>query len=203
MLKIYLLRHGETDYNLNGIVQGGGVDSDLNTTGIRQSLAFHKRYEKVPFEGVACSGLKRTYQTISPFFEAYPDVVRIPELNEMDWGVMEGKKGTPEMHKEYKRLNNAWAEGKLDEAIEGGESPRQAWERLREGIEQVRNTYRSGNVLVCSHGRVLRIMLAELLGYGMQNMNLFSHNNTGLNLLTISPKGQIRAELLNDLSHLK
>ena len=60
---IYILRHGQTDYNLQGIVQGGGVDTSLNDTGRKQAHAFHEAYKHIPFEAVITSRLKRTHQT--------------------------------------------------------------------------------------------------------------------------------------------
>lgn len=49
---IYIVRHGQTDYNLKGIVQGSGVDASLNDTGREQAAAFHKAYGNYPFDRV-------------------------------------------------------------------------------------------------------------------------------------------------------
>jgi len=57
---IYLIRHGETDFNRRGVVQGSGVDSDLNDMGRAQAQAFFQAYQHVPFEKLYVSGLKRT-----------------------------------------------------------------------------------------------------------------------------------------------
>ena len=45
--KIYLIRHGQTDFNLQGIVQGSGVDADLNDTGKAQADFFYEKYKTV------------------------------------------------------------------------------------------------------------------------------------------------------------
>ena len=57
---IYIIRHGETDYNRQGIIQGSGVDSDLNETGRIQAEKFFKAYHHIPFDKVYTSELKRT-----------------------------------------------------------------------------------------------------------------------------------------------
>ena len=46
---IYLIRHGETEFNRMGIVQGSGIDSDLNETGILQARAFFETYRHITF----------------------------------------------------------------------------------------------------------------------------------------------------------
>jgi bisphosphoglycerate-dependent phosphoglycerate mutase len=54
--KIYIIRHGQTDFNKNGIVQGAGVDSSLNETGRQQAKAFYDKYKGEGFEKVYVSG---------------------------------------------------------------------------------------------------------------------------------------------------
>ena len=57
-------------------------------------------------------------------------------------------------------------------------------------------------MLVCTHGRLLRILLAGALGYGLHRMNMFPHENTGLNILRMNRHGRFMVERLNDLTHL-
>jgi len=66
---IYIVRHGETDFNRKGIVQGGGVDAPLNELGRQQAQAFYDIYKDVLFEIVLTSKLQRTHQTVQPFLE--------------------------------------------------------------------------------------------------------------------------------------
>ena len=47
--EIYIIRHGETDYNRQGIVQGQGVDTSLNDLGRRQASAFFEHYRHIDF----------------------------------------------------------------------------------------------------------------------------------------------------------
>ena len=66
---IYLIRHGETDLNKRGVVQGRGMDTDLNDFGRKQSEAFYKAYKHVPFDKIYTSTLKRTHQTVKGFID--------------------------------------------------------------------------------------------------------------------------------------
>ena len=67
--KIYLIRHGETKYNKLGIVQGSGVDSDLNETGIEQANAFFEHYKNISFDKIYTSKLKRSQQSVQQFID--------------------------------------------------------------------------------------------------------------------------------------
>ncbi|HRG79965.1 MAG TPA: histidine phosphatase family protein, partial [Cyclobacteriaceae bacterium] len=58
--KIYIIRHGQTDFNLQGIVQGSGVDSSLNDMGRAQADAFYLTYKDIPFDKIYTSALRRT-----------------------------------------------------------------------------------------------------------------------------------------------
>jgi broad specificity phosphatase PhoE len=202
MPSLYLIRHGETDFNRQNIVQGGGIDSDLNATGRQQGRLFFERHRDTHFDLVGCTALKRTYQTIESYEELGHDIQVFPGLNELNWGRLEGATGTEEIRMEFDRINGYWNNGDLDARIEGGESPNEAWARLSPALEEVIAVLPpDGKALLCIHGRVMRIVLAQLLGYGMQHMNLFPHHNTALNLL--HARGDVFwAERLNDLSHL-
>ena len=65
----YFIRHGQTDLNLLGIVQGRGVNSPLNANGMRQAQAFYEAYKSIPFDKVYMSTLLRTHQTVQQFVD--------------------------------------------------------------------------------------------------------------------------------------
>src|SRR6478736_6501366 len=65
--KIYLIRHGQTDFNLRGIVQGSGVDTSLNERGRDQAQAFFQAYKKVAFDKIYTSALKRSFESVQSF----------------------------------------------------------------------------------------------------------------------------------------
>ena len=110
--RIYIFRHGQTDYNKKGIVQGGGVDSDLNEFGRKQARAFYDAYKDYPFEVLFVSELKRTSQTASHFIDAGIPTIRDADINEMGWGDHEGLPGTPELRQVYLDLIENWKNGK-------------------------------------------------------------------------------------------
>lgn len=202
MVTVFLCRHGETDYNKTGIIQGGGIDSDLNETGIQQSRALFAAYGNKPFAGIFASGLKRTQQTLAPWAEAGHGMDHVPGLNEFNWGVLEGQRPDEHQRALFQATLQQWRSGHLHVRMEGGESPVEAWDRSRPFFETLRSDFQGEQVLVCSHGRQIRIMLSGLMGIGLQEMDRFSTHNTGMYVVRIYPAGNTVVETVNDTSHL-
>lgn len=200
MKEIYIIRHGETDFNRLGIVQGSGVDSSLNDVGRQQGRLFYEQYRHVPFELVMTSKLKRTRETVLDFIEAGLPHLSYPEINEMSWGSHEGKKGTPASIAEYQRIKDGWAHGEIDGRIGGGESAREMGERLKRFIAILRQRTEN-KILVCSHGRAMCGLVTLMMGKPIDMMNEFRHSNTGL-WKAIETQEKYVFQLENDRSHL-
>ncbi|MCR5889232.1 histidine phosphatase family protein [Hymenobacter sp. J193] len=175
--KIYLIRHGQTDFNVQGIVQGSGVDSDLNAAGRRQATQFFAAYQHVPFAKVYTSGLRRTHQSVQGFLELGLPHEQHPGLNEISWGVREGTRITPEEDEEYHYVLQQWRLGNTSLAMLGGESPDEVAARQRPVIDLLVSRPEEETVLVCMHGRAMRVLLCQLLGYPLSQMDSFEHHN--------------------------
>jgi len=199
-MKLFLLRHGETEFNKLRIVQGSGVDAPLNETGQYQAQKFFEKYKNVPFEAVYCSSLQRTYQTIKNFEWLYP-INKNSALNELSWGIIEGEEFKNEVSEIYWKINQVWQDGSLHEKIPNGDSPYEVWMRVNEFIDFIKKKHRS-NVLICTHGRTLKIFLSLLLGYGLKYQDLFYHPNASLTVLKFIDNEHFIIEKLTDISHL-
>lgn len=176
---VYIVRHGETDENRMGIVQGRGIDSSLNEIGCKQAEDFYNLYKDVPFDVIFCSKQRRSYETIKRF-EREAFLIRKDErLDEISWGEHEGKGGDPELMEKYYRIINSWMMGKYHDAAHGGESAFQLSERLKTFINELENLSFS-NALICTHGRTLRAMICLLRGMPLHYMENIKHQNTGL-----------------------
>ncbi len=197
-----MIRHGQTDYNLRGVVQGSGIDAPLNLNGRKQSASFFEHYKDVPFGKVYYSGLQRTKQSVQGFIELGLPHEGVPELNEISWGRYEGLPMTHEENKYYESMLERWSSGDLDYAIEGGESPVMVAKRLQKGINYILSQ-QVETILICMHGRAMRILLAVMLGYDLKYMDVFSHQNLGLYLLQQNKSGNFIVEKFNCGDHLK
>ncbi|MEL6988109.1 MAG: histidine phosphatase family protein, partial [Bacteroidota bacterium] len=122
---LYIIRHGQTDYNLKRIIQGSGIDSSLNNKGRDQALKFYQKYSTIDFELVITSALQRTHQTVAPFIDNEIPWIKMPEINEINWGIHEGKEGSQSMIEHYSEITKAWSSGIYDVGIEEGETAAQ------------------------------------------------------------------------------
>jgi broad specificity phosphatase PhoE len=174
--KIFLIRHGQTDYNLNGIVQGSGVNAPLNAHGHHQAELFYQAYKSTGIQKIFTSALIRTHQSVQKFIDSGISWEILPELNEISWGKHEGKLITPEEDAYYRWLMTEWQRGRTDLKIEGGESPDEVSERLKLAIEIIINNS-AEQILICMHGRAMRMMLCLLQKLPLENMDQFEHSN--------------------------
>ena len=201
--KIYLVRHGQTEYNRRGVVQGSGIDAPLNEVGRRQAQAFYDAYRETPFQKVYTSVLQRSIQSVQGFLNDGLPHTALAGLNEINWGVKEGKVPTSEEHSYYTEITNGWKAGKLDIAIEGGESPLMVQDRQRKSLAHILSHDDEELILICMHGRAMRIFLSLMLHRDLRNMDQFAHANLCLYLLHYHYDEQ-RFELIkeNEQSHL-
>lgn len=180
-MELYIIRHGETDFNKQGIVQGRGVNSDLNEMGLHQAKQFYKAYHHVEFDKIITSTLKRTHQTVESFINKGIPWEQHPGFDELDWGINEGREATREMKEEFYQLTKNWMDGKLELKFPGGESPIEVNLRQKVVIQNlIKESDQLNKVLICMHGRALRLLLCELLQQPLSNMDNFPHSNVSL-----------------------
>jgi len=174
---LYIVRHGQTDLNKQGIVQGRGRNTDLNEEGRHQAQLFHEAYKNTHFDKIYISELKRTQQSIQPFIDDGLPFEKLSGLDELAWGVLEGQPSTPENKAAFMKLMRDWLDGKLDSKFEGGESPNEVKERQLEALKVIMSHPEEKTVLICMHGRALRLLLCVLQNLPLTEMENFPHQN--------------------------
>jgi broad specificity phosphatase PhoE len=199
--KVYLIRHGQTDFNLRNIVQGSGVDTDLNERGRAQAKAFFDAYKHVAFDKVYTSVLKRSQQSVEGFVQMGIPHDALIGLNEISWGTKEGHRVTPEEDEYYHHMLREWQVGKTGLRIEGGESPEDVVKRMRPAVDYIMRHEEERTILICMHGRAIRILLTYLLNYPLSSMDMFTHENLCLYVLNFTGS-MFNVERYNDRSHL-
>lgn len=200
--RFYIIRHGETDLNKNGIVQGRGVDSDLNATGRAQGEAFFRAYQHLPFDKIYTSKLKRTHQTVAKFIKKGIPWEQLSGLDELAWGKYEGLASTPELRVGFKKLVESWSLGKYDVKVEGGESPNEVYIRQAAALQHILAQKDENLVLICMHGRAMRLLMCQLMNQSLNKMDEYPHQNTSLYILDYDGK-KFEMQTFNSLVHLQ
>ncbi len=178
--RIYLIRHGETDLNKNKIIQGGTIDASLNETGVSQAKQFYDAYKDEGIEQIFTSGLQRTHQSVQGFIVKKLPWEQFSGLNEISWGKYDGTALFE--NKYYWDVIDKWKAGETDFCIQSGESPKDVAQKQLKVIDAIKKAPVS-KLLVCMHGRAMRILLTQLLGQSLAKMDDYAHNNLGLYLL--------------------
>lgn len=162
-LKLYFLRHGQTDRSRDNVFCGS-IDPDLTADGLEMAKAFAIAYRSLPWNAIFCSPMRRTVATAKPLCEAVGMQMELRDgLKEINYGKWEGKTIETvdrEYHDDYIRwtADPAWyppTEGELAVAIA---------HRSLQVIEEIKQRFSNGNVLIVAHKATIRIMLCSLLG---------------------------------------
>jgi probable phosphoglycerate mutase len=174
-LRIYLARHGQTDWNLQGRTQGG-IDIELNATGREQAQLLKMRVSGIPLDAVYSSTLRRSRETAEIVHGNIP-LTSLPGLSERRFGKFEGgSTSDPDLQR------RRWIP---DDALDGGESLNVLRERVRTTLDTIRKQHASGSILIVGHDYMNRMLLSVLVGLTVEQMQQFDQANDELYLIEL------------------
>lgn len=162
-LKLYFLRHGQTNCSrINAFC--GSIDPELTSDGIEMAEAFADAYRTMPWTAIFSSPMGRTIATAKPLCEAIGMQPELRDgLKEINYGQWEGK--TPEaVSRDYHDDYIRWTADPAWYPPTGGESAVAIAYRALEVIDEIKQRFPTGNVLIVSHKATIRIILCSLLG---------------------------------------
>lgn len=198
MTRLYLIRHGQTDWNATGQWQGQ-TDIPLNQRGRAQAAALAPRLAPVALEHLYVSDLQRCVQTAAL---AAPNVPRSFDvrLREIDVGEVAGKTSLdfPEGHPLRRR---GFSVGDPAVPFPGGESAVDLQRRAVAALHEILGRHPDGAVGIFSHGGTLKTIICHILGLTLEHRGHFRLDNCGLSMVQIEP-GRQEMLCLNDTSHL-
>ena len=199
-MKLYLIRHGETDWNKLEKCQGVS-DIPLNSRGISQAkeLAYSLREEN--FSAIYSSDLSRAMTTANEVAKYHPSEVKIDErFREMDQGEFEGIK-FGDLREKYGEVLKKWTEEPETLRIPGGETLKEVQERAWSGINNLINLHSGESVLLVSHNMTIITLLCKFSKKSLLSFREYSVKESSKSV--ISCKDDIfEIELFNDISHL-
>lgn len=183
------------------MVQGRGVNASLNYQGMKQAKMAGESLIDVSFDVVYTSALVRTHETVGQFPLNGTPIVAHEGFDEISWGNQEGQVASYEAKTLYADTVNGWRRGELELNVGGGENPIQVMERQKEAMQHVLAND-GKNVLVCMHGRALRVLLCWTLNYPLNFMDGFPHQNCGYYVLGYR-NDSFYLKDFNQVDHLK
>ena len=183
----YIVRHGETNWNILGKTQGHG-NSNLTEKGIEQAIY--------------SSDLGRAVETANILADVLNlEVNETNALREMGFGVWEGLL-MDEIKENYADMYSIWRNTPHLFDVPGGETLSIIQDRVDEFIKEINEKYDNKHILLVSHSVTVRVILLSCLGSGLENIYRIKQDNTALNIVEFKDYGPVVIKM-NDTSHFK
>lgn len=203
VLKIYITRHGETEWNKENRLQGW-KDSPLTEKGIENAKKLGYALKNVSFQKIYCSPSGRAIETAKLInLERLTPLVLEEGLKELNFGEWEGKTGDDILQIQREDYENFWTiPHKYDHRKHNGESLDALKERMRRTLLTILSDHSSGNVLLVTHAVAIRTIMSYCLNIPTDKFweGPFIHG-TSLTIFTWDGT-QFGVEKIGDMSHL-
>lgn len=202
MTRLFLVRHGETEWNKNLRYQGHR-DIPLSEEGRAQAHKIAHRLAGEKFDAAYASDLSRALETARQIasYHSGLDIKIMPELKETNFGQWEGLT-YPEIDKQFHEVMSGWRSNPRDTKIPGGESLGEVADRCWDGLTRIIEENPDRNVLVVAHGGIIRIAVASVLGMDLNDYWKIKQDNVALNIIEYYNNNRAILCLLNDTNHL-
>ncbi len=200
MVRIILVRHGETTWNIEGRYQGQ-EDTPLSPRGLEQGRLLAAGLREVPLEGAVSSPLQRSLLTCKLCADFHGLAVETDErLLEINHGAWEGVLAK-DIAAAYPREFQLWHTAPHLVQMPGGENLEDVRRRVRAAFEDYACRYQGKTILVAAHDAVNKAIICDLLGMGQEHFWQVKQDNTCINVLECQA-GVWRAVLLNSTLHM-
>lgn len=200
MVRIILIRHGETTWNIEGRYQGQ-VDTPLSPRGIRQGQKAAEALRNIPIDAAIASPLSRAYDTCKFAADLHGlPVATDPRLTEIAHGEWEGIHAD-EIEAKYPDDFHRWHTHPDQVQMPGGENLEDVRKRAREAIDDIAKKYEGKTVLVAAHDAVNKALLCDLMGLSLGSFWQIKQDNACINVLEYN-NGTWRLVLMNSTTHL-
>jgi len=162
MTEIILVRHGETEWNVQEVFRGR-IDIELNETGLRQAELLAEYLSGINIDAIYSSPLKRALKTAEVIASYHKLEVEIaPGLIDFDYGKWQGLPHQEVKHR-YKELYLQWLKNPHLVQMPDGESLNEVRERAL-GVVKEAVAKHQGTVVLVSHRVVNKVLICALLG---------------------------------------
>jgi broad specificity phosphatase PhoE len=197
---VYLVRHGATDWNQAGRIQGQ-LDVPLNAEGRAQAQLVAQRLVSVAATALYSSDLLRAYETAQIIGQATGlAVIQKPGLREMHFGTWQGLT-VQQIRERDPEIYAARRENPYEVPPPGGQTWQQFYQQAVRTLHDILQETDAQRLIVATHSGVCTVLGLEALGLGYTGKRTFGNANCAIH--TIAVEGERwQAVALNDVSHL-
>ena len=189
---VYLVRHGETEWNRRGLLQGQ-LNSSLTSEGILNTEAFREEITELNPDVIYSSDQERALRTVKILTRDLQREINLHSgLQEMNFGVFQGH-SWDDIESNMKDIYHLYREDDPDYIIPGGESHNQFHRRVTSALQQIAGENIGKKILIISHGGAINKMLCFAENMAPSGNRYFHTENLSLNILKYS-KGQFSLE---------
>jgi broad specificity phosphatase PhoE len=202
-MRLIITRHGESEGNFAGTLQGSRSDTPLGARGTEQARLLAERLASEPLDAAFTSPMIRARQTAKILIAPHAGlrVAVDADLLEFDWGAWSGKLLDAALEAEVASVRSRWKRGETNLAPDGGESPEDAARRAARFLDRLRRDAPRAPLIV-AHGRFNRILMAVLLGRPLSRMDEIRQRNASVSVFDWSGTSAAAPLALDDVSHL-
>jgi len=205
-IKIYIIRHAETESNLKYLVYDNHQKEGLTREGKKQAKKLAKRLSKVETDKIFISEAKRTYETILPLIRLKKDtpIKKDKRLNECKFGIFSGL-SLEEAEKKYPKIFKMREKNKWSFSIPKGESYKDVGLRLESFLGDLKKESKKSqlrNVLIVTHATPIKVFLIKYLGFSVKKVETIYFKNTSVSIFDFQNE-KIKPIKINDYSHIK
>mgnify|MGYP000918925010 CR=1 FL=1 len=201
MTKIYLIRHGQSEWNILSKIQGQ-KDAKLTDLGREQARKLGERLINENIDVIYSSDLSRALETAKIIASRIQKpIVECKELREIKFGPWEGLT-LDEIKKQYEEEYLVWMRNPERFKLEGAETLEDLKERVMIYLDEIITENKDKNIAIVSHNATLKVIILNLLGMGNAFYKNISLNNVSLTIVERREYNNVLT-LFNDTSHLK
>ena len=200
MVRIILVRHGETTWNTEGRYQGQ-EDTPLSPRGLAQGRAAAKALKDTPIDAAVSSPLSRALTTCRFIADLHGlSVETDARLTEISHGTWEGRYAD-DIEARYPEEFHLWHTRPEQVQMPEGENLEDVRSRARAALEEIATRHEGKTVLIAAHDAVNKVLLCDVLGLALKSFWQMKQDNACINVLE-KENGRWRLVLLNHTAHL-
>ena len=202
-MKLLLVRHGETDWNLARRYQGQSA-VPLNQKGIQQAEQLARRLSGEKIDAIYSSDSPRALETATQVLnlqEQAPALQKDARWQEICFGAWDGLT-YEEVEAKWKSEVAGWYADPVNSSPPGGETILQMSKRVQSALNDLKSKHKEETVLIVTHGGVIQLLLCMLLGVELNRYWQFRVAQASLTVIQLYAEAAI-LDLFNDISHLK